>query len=143
MTATVVVPALILLLLGSLALLRAGTCLKKLEHDTTGGLPKEARWTWYGDLLLAFCLTNAGLFFATQCFRGIIPIAIATFLLCLLAAIGSQTRYNQTLSTIQGLTTELSKTLKRTHLYIPIGIFLILASELAVIILFLFVNKII
>ena len=140
MSAIVVVPALILILLGILALLRAEICLKKLEQNTAGGLPKEACWTWYGELLLAFCLTNAGLYFATQCLRGWIPVAIATGFLCLLAAIGSQTRYCQTLNTLQDFPAEQSKKLKRTHLYVPFGVFLILGTELAIIIRLLFTD---
>ena len=138
MSALILAPAIILALLGCLSLLHAKASLNAIAHDTIGGLAQEARWTIHIELLIAFCLTNAGLYFATQCLRGWIPVAIATGFLCLLAAIGSQTRYCQTLHTIQDFPEDLSRKLKRTHLYVPFGVFLILVPELSIIILFLF-----
>ncbi len=140
MSALILAPAIILALLGCLSLLHAKASLNAIAHDIIGGLAKEARWAIHTELLIAFLLTNAGYYFATQCLRGAIPVAIATGFLCLLAAIGSQTRYNQTLTTVKDLSDELRRKLKAAHWYVTLGVFLILVPELAILMIFMFID---
>lgn len=108
-------------------------CLKHRHRPQA--LPKEADWTPFNEISMAFVLTNAGLFFAVHCLRGLIIVGIAVALPAL-AAIGSHLRYRQTLATYQ-LGDDDRPPLLRQHLWLACGLFLTFVAELLTILVVL------
>lgn len=101
-------------------------------------LPPDADWTPFNELSMAFILTNAGLFFAIQCLRGTIILAVAAAL-PLFAAIGSHLRYRQLLAqqTDDGVPSASRRPILLNHLLLCLGILCTFAAELLAILVVL------
>ena len=139
MSAFIILPAFFLCLVGLGLIVHGNSRLGTLAHDEIGGIPAGARWSTPAELGLAFVLTHAGFFFAAHLFRMPAVVAATAGLFTILAAVGSQVRYSQTLKTLN-LSTELCSRLKHAHRFTATGLWLIFAPELTVLFIILFLK---
>lgn len=129
-------PTCAFLMLGLVFVMLSETSHKRAIAMATQEIPKEANWSTWGELAMAFILANAGFYFATQCLRGFSLFVASAIILTALVSIGCHYRYHQVVQQLD-LEKDTLKRLRGAHAFLSIGIFLTIGPELALILLFI------